>query len=147
MFDISSKTVSPELSIPPPSLGTNCSFASAAAGPGVSFIVVYQCGANNTLSIYASTIDFADALPMWTLPISVTDLLPAGFVRDFMETAVSFDGSASFTAIFSAPSMDVNITYRDLYSSSTITYPASPAPVFHDNDSSTELRFWKYSPS
>ena len=119
VYDIANGSFSSELLIPPPTADGNCSRPSVAAGPRVSFIIVYQCGGNQTLNIYYSTLEFVDDTSTWTSPVPITTALPKSDVTDYMETDVAYDGSSSFVAIFSAPPVDAGIIYRDLYTSCT----------------------------
>ena len=118
VYDIAKGSFSSEL-FPPPIAGSNCSRPSVAAGPRVSFLIVYQCGGNQTLNIYYSTLEFVDDTSTWTSAVPITAVLPNNEVTDYMETDVAYDGSSSFVAIFSAPPVDAGITYRDMYTSCT----------------------------
>jgi len=119
VYDIVNGRFSSELLIPPPIADGNCSRPSVAAGPRVSFLIVYQCGGNQTLNIYYSTLEYVDGTSTWTSAVPITAVLPKSDVTDYMETDVAYDGSSSFVAIFSAPPVDAGIIFRDMYTSCT----------------------------
>jgi len=131
VYDIAKGSFSSELLIPPPTADGNCSRPSVAAGPGVSFIIVYQCGGNQTLNIYYSTLDFVAETSTWTSPVPITTALPNSEVTDYMETDVAYDGSSTFVAIFSAPPIDAGIIFRDLYTSCTNSLHSKF--IYHDH--------------
>jgi len=121
-FNINSLQFSSEYKIPPPSIGANCSKSSIAAGPASFYVATFHCGANETMNVYYSFLDFSGASPAWSNPVPLTNRLPNPMLTDYSYTSVAYNGNDGFMALYIAPSSSV---LYDIYATSTAHLPSS----------------------